>query len=182
MNITIFNKRYWVRRFGEQTEVRGHITTEHEDFTASLNVHPGSESEQAQPEGERRVRRLEAHGTDLLRSANHDIGQKGDLLWYHGDWYECVSAVEWDHTILNHWNYSFVQVALDAGGSIDMLEPPETDPEKADEKLPPIAGPVEPGFFKVGDDSGLQVDRCGHLSLTEDAKQAVRRKFGGGVP
>lgn len=40
MNITLFNKKYWVRRFKEPQNIRGYITADHEDFVASLHVHP----------------------------------------------------------------------------------------------------------------------------------------------
>lgn len=127
MNITIFNKKYWVRRFGTPQIIDGYTYATHSDFVASLNVHPGSDNIQTQEAGERDVMRLEAHGADVLRSANHDSGVKGDLLFYHGRWYECVSATEWDHTILSHWNYSFMAVPLDAAGTPD-LAPPDGDP------------------------------------------------------
>lgn len=40
MNITLFNKKYWVRRFKEPQNIRGYITADHEDFVASLHIHP----------------------------------------------------------------------------------------------------------------------------------------------
>lgn len=124
MNITIFNRKYWVRRFGEQQNVRGYLTAPYTDFVASLNVHPlGTDSIQALPEGERKIKRLEAHGTSVLRPANQHTGDKGDLLYYHGEWYECVSAVEWDHTMLSHLNYQFVLVPRDAAGTADLADP-----------------------------------------------------------
>ena len=130
MNITMFNKKYWVRRLGTQTIISGYIaTTQHEDFVVDMNVHPaGSDQQQATPEGERRIKRLDGHGTCNLRVANHDTGVKGDLLYYGGEWYECVNAQTWDHTVLNHTNYSFVLVPTDAAGSTDVLSPPSGDP------------------------------------------------------
>lgn len=124
MNIRIFNKTYWFRRFGSQSTVKGYVTTPHRDFAASLNVHPPSaDTIQALPEGERKVKRLEASGTDVLLASDQARGIKGDLLYYHGDWYECISAIEWDHTILNHWEYVFVLVPKDAAGTVDLAEP-----------------------------------------------------------
>lgn len=129
MNITLFNKKYWVRRFGEQKEVRGYFTAGYSDFVASLNVHPmGADQMQALPEGERKLKRLEAHGSDVLIVANQDTGVKGDLLLYDGDWYECISAQKWDHTILSHLNYQFVIVPNDAARSVDTANPPTADP------------------------------------------------------
>lgn len=120
MNITIFNKEYRVRRFEEQRIVKGYVTTPHYDFTASLHLHPASpETISSLPEGERAILRLEGHGTDVLRASNQDAGTKGDLIRYHDNWYECVSAVEYDHTPLSHWNYQFVIVPNDIAGTID---------------------------------------------------------------
>ena len=82
---------------------------------------------QALPEGQRKVKRLEAHGVAGLVVADEKLNRKGDLLYYHGDWYECVSSQVWDHTILSHLNYQFVLVPNDAAGSID-LEPPVGEP------------------------------------------------------
>lgn len=128
MNITLFNKLYWIRRFGEQKNIKGYLVSEHQDFGASLNVHPLSTDQmQALPEGQRKLKRLEAHGVAGLVVADEELNRKGDLLYYHGDWYECVSSQVWDHTILSHLNYQFVLVPSDASGSID-LEPPVGDP------------------------------------------------------
>ncbi len=136
MNIRLFNKNYWIRRFGVQREVKGYLTSGYEDFVASLNVHPlGTDAIQALPEGERKLKRLEAHGEVALLVGDEKESRKGDLLYYHGDWYECVNSQMWDHTILSHYNYQFVLVPTDAGGSID-LEPPTGDPVPP-EQIPP---------------------------------------------
>ena len=136
MNIRLFNKNYWIRRFGVQREVKGYLTSGQEDFVASLNVHPlGTDAIQALPEGERKLTRLEGHGEVALLVGDEETGRKGDLLYYHGDWYECVSSQMWDHTILSHYNYQFVLVPTDAGGTVD-LEPPTGDPVPP-EQVPP---------------------------------------------
>lgn len=128
MNIRLFNKLYWIRRFGEQKNVKGYLTSGREDFGASLNVHPLSTDQmQALPEGQRKVKRLEAHGEAELVVADEKLNRKGDLLYYHGDWYECVSSQVWDHTLLSHYNYQFVLVPSDSSGTID-LEPPVGEP------------------------------------------------------
>lgn len=123
MNISIFNRKYLIRRFSPQHIVKGYVTAPHEDFEVSLHVHPpGKDTIYALPEGERKVKRLEAHGTVALQSSNQELGIKGDLLYYYGNWYECVSAVLYDHTILSHWNYEFVLLPDDGAGTIDADE------------------------------------------------------------
>ena len=126
MNITFFNKEYIIRRFSEQSIVKGYVTSPISDFKASLHIHPPSEDTiNALPEGERLIKRLEGHGSIELISANQDTGIKGDLLYYHGKWYECVSSVEYDHTFLSHWNYKFVIVPNDASRTVDTYPPEE---------------------------------------------------------
>lgn len=128
MNIRLFNKKYWIRRFGVQKEVKGYLVSRFEDFVVSIHVHPtGTDSVQANPEGLRRMKRLEGHGEVALVTADEFTGRKGDMVYYMGRWYECVSSQMWDHTILCHYNYQFVLVSEDTAGTVD-LEPPVGDP------------------------------------------------------
>lgn len=131
MNIRLFNKDYWLRRFGEQREVKGYLTAGYQDYVVSLNVHPmGSDALQALPEGERSVKHLEAHGDYDLVVANKGANQKGDLLYYHGNWYECTASQLFDHTVLSHYNYQFVQVPLESRGDYDIANAPTGDPKE----------------------------------------------------
>lgn len=137
MNIRVFNKNYWIRRFGEQEEIRGYLTSLYKDFVASLNVHPpGADTMQALPEGQRHIKRLDGHGEVALVVANEKLGRKGDMLFYHGDWYECVSSQMWDHTLLSHYNYQFVLIPSDGSGAPE-LKPPTDAP------IPGVGGEAE---------------------------------------
>jgi len=132
MNITLFNKYYWIRRFGVQREVKGYLVSSNEDFVVHIHVHPlGTDQQQALPEGERRLKHLEGHGTVQLLVADERLNRKGDLLYYGGEWYECKSCVLWDHTILEHYNYQFMLVPQDGSWSPDLDNPPNTVPSKA---------------------------------------------------
>ena len=129
MNIGLFNRNYWVRRFGPQKAVKGYLVSDHTDFVASLHVHPsGSTPVSALPEGERKMSRLEGHGNIELYVADEARNRKGDLLYFNEDWYECISAQEFNHTILGHWNYSFVLVPKDASRSTDLEPRPNGNP------------------------------------------------------
>lgn len=120
----MFNKNYWIRRFDEQREVKGYLTSGSRDFAASLHIHPlGTDSIQALPEGLRHLKRLEGHGEIELFTANEEANRKGDLLYYHGDWYECINCQLWHTTLLSHYNYQFVIVPVDSGGTIDLHAP-----------------------------------------------------------
>ena len=189
MNITLFNKKYWVRRFGEPKNVRGYITSEREDFVVSLHVHPmGSDAMQALPEGERKMKHLEGHGTAVLTPANQETGVKGDLLFYRGEWYECTSAQEWDHTVLSHINYQFCLVPTNSPRSADIEDPPSTSPdspaepeqtEQPEEKMP-VATDTNVGGIMIKDGSGLRINEEGYLSVDEEPREPVPGLLEGG--
>lgn len=140
----------------------------------SLHVHPmGSDAMQALPEGERKMKHLEGHGTDVLIPANQETGVKGDLLLYNGEWYECTVAQEWDHTLLSHINYQFCLVPTNSPRSADTEDPPtdlpgkpvETEPPEEQGEEMPAATDTSVGGVMVKDGSGLRVDEEGYLSI-----------------
>ena len=124
MNITIFNRKYLIRRFSEQRNIKGHLVSDYSDMEVSIHVHPASsQSVMALPEGERKLNRLQGHGMTELIAADQELNQKGDLLWYDNHWYECRGCTRYDHTLLNHYNYDFSQIAIDSAQSIDFKAP-----------------------------------------------------------
>ena len=133
MNISLFNKLYWLRsEDGQQRLVKGYLVSDKKDGVVSIHVHPlGTDAIQALPEGERKLKRLEGHGSYKLNTGDQGANKKGDLLYYHGDWYECLSCQLHDHTMLAHFNYQFVIVPKDASGATD-LKPPAGPPTKDD--------------------------------------------------
>lgn len=124
MNIRLFNKKYWVRRFGEQENVQGHLVSPFSDFVISAHLHPaGSDEMQANPEGQRKVKHIEGHSETQLVVADQSLNRRGDLVYYYGAWYECIRAQYFDHTLLSHFNYVFAQVPLEAAKSRELMAP-----------------------------------------------------------
>ena len=83
----------------------------------------------ALPEGLRQTKRLKAWGAVKLTAGDQQTGQFGDWLYYDGRWYECVSCVTWNHTILGHYRSEFCLV--DGSVAKKNLEPPvENAPEE----------------------------------------------------
>lgn len=108
----IFRRKFTIRRFGTEEIIDGYAHTTFEDTETALNVQPMSSDDlQALPEGERRVKRLKAYGDLTFTTADQSTGRRGDWLLYYGHWYECVSSLGWDHTILSHCKSEFVEVA-----------------------------------------------------------------------
>ena len=106
--IGLFKKSYTVRRHEAQTIIRGHTASPFRDVILQLNVQPLAPDElMALPEGERTVKRLKSFGPDRLASSDEAEGIPGDRLFYKGRWYECMSSVEWDHTMLGHYRSEF---------------------------------------------------------------------------
>ena len=117
MNIRLFNRACTVRRFSPPHTVEGYLTGGYEDFAASLHLFPAqADTQEAPGEGARRVRHLEGRGEIELFPADQDIGRPGDWVLWQGRWYECVSAVRWDSTLLSHWDYQFIAVPPDGAG------------------------------------------------------------------
>lgn len=114
MGFSFFKSSYTIRRFSSKgTEIiDGYSHTFYKDIDGIiLDVQPdGQDNVQANEEGERRSRKLKTYGDFHLTSANQATGQRGDWLLYEGSWYECVSAVIWEHTRLAHCRGEFVEV------------------------------------------------------------------------
>lgn len=122
--LSIFRKKYTIRRFGPQEITSGYATAPYEDVVTLLNVQPLDPDElQALPEGERQFKRVKAFGDLQLTAADQSTGTPGDWLFYLGKWFKCVSAVPWDHTMLAHCRSEFAAVA-ETEPNLN-LEPPE---------------------------------------------------------
>lgn len=129
MGLTMFRREFVVRRFGKEEIIDGYGTAPYQDTVEALNVQPLSADElQALPEGERKITRMKAFSDFLFHTADQSAGHRGDWLFYRGrmdpegHWYECVSSLGWDHTMLAHGKSEFVQVAE---AETYTLEPPK---------------------------------------------------------
>lgn len=118
MNFGIFKRAFVVRRFEKEQVVNGYGVTSYGDVVAMVNVQPaGNDNLDAQPEGEKRYKRMRGFSTFVFNAADQSTGRRGDWLYYQGSmdpdghWYECVSSTGWDHTLLSHCESQFVQVS-----------------------------------------------------------------------
>ena len=131
VGIGIFRKPYTIRRFQPQKITGGYAVSAYTDTAALLNVQPLTPNElQAIQEGERSVKLLKAFGDLPLTAADQQSGTPGDWLWYYGRWYKCVSASQWDHTLLAHCEAQFA--AVPENESPQNLLPPQTETEAAE--------------------------------------------------
>jgi len=96
--IGMFRRPHWIRRWE-----KGRI-----DFQTQLNVQPlNSNDLKTLPEGQRVGKRVKAFGDKPLVVADQKTGQRGDWLYYCGRWYECVSCIMRDHTMVGHYRSEF---------------------------------------------------------------------------
>lgn len=126
----LFRRPYTIRRRGEQKILNGHAVNNSTEFTVKLNIQPLSKNDLlALPEGKRTIARVKSFGSDALISADEHSGTPGDLLYYGGKWYECVSCVYWQHTPLTHYEAEFVILA-----DQNKQKPPKAGGETVDSK------------------------------------------------
>lgn len=118
MGLGIFRRNFVIRRFGSEELVNGYGVAPYEDKVTSLNVQPLSKDElYSLPEGQRTTKRMKAFGDLVFTTADQATGRRGDWLFYQGrmdpegHWYECVSSLGWDHTMLGHCRSEFMQVS-----------------------------------------------------------------------
>ena len=114
MPLGIFWKPYVVRRREPQKVIDGHAASAFSDMTMYLDVQPKNPNRfEGNEEGDFTVKRLRAWGGDELTSADELTGTPGDLLFYKGRWYECVSCVDWHNTPLGHFQSEFTALPSD---------------------------------------------------------------------
>ena len=112
MAIGLFKKPYTVRKYGEQTVVKGYASAPiQEDVILRLDVQQLSPDDLLSlPEGERTVKRIKSYGGGKLTAADETTGVRGDMLFYRDQWYECVSSFLRENTLLRFYTSQFVLI------------------------------------------------------------------------
>ena len=113
MNISFFNKEYLMRRYD--------LNDTPTESVISIHLHEEEHGSGQWAESQGVVRTLSGHGMVELFEADYEEGTQGDRVLYRGRWYECVSCVYHDRTILNHFNYKFIVVPEDAAETITIF-------------------------------------------------------------
>jgi hypothetical protein len=141
MAIGIFRKKYTLRKFEAQTVTDGYAASKYKDIIVKLNVQPQApDNMDAQEQGDSTVKTLKSWGSDELTSADEYTNTPGDCLFYKGIWYECTSSVDWDHTLLAHFQSDFVNLPADK----QMPPPPPVQqPKPPDPQEPPPESGVD---------------------------------------
>jgi hypothetical protein len=102
--MSFFERPYTVRRFEAPFDEEGCETADYYEKTFNMDVQVVVPSgAEANPEGQRKSKRLNSWGDNEMITADATTGTRGDWLLYRGQWYECTSCEHRDHTILHHW-------------------------------------------------------------------------------
>jgi len=109
--VVIFGKKYVLRRFGEISYVGGHETYSSEDLEIIADVQPVTRNNSMTEAGAEFSSRVKTWTDAELTPCDPDKGVKGDWLYHQGKWYQCVSSVNDNNTILSHWTSEFEQVS-----------------------------------------------------------------------
>ena len=107
----IWKKRYTLRRYGPQRNVRGYFTRSYTETEVMLNVQTTQSDATVTKEGKRITKKIKAFGTFPIKEADVKTATQGDRLLFEGEWYECTSCVHKEHTPLNHYISQFTLVS-----------------------------------------------------------------------
>ena len=133
MSLMIFKRPYILRRFTKQKVVNGRPQARYKDILVMLDVQPLSSKElMTLPEGDRAVKRIKAFGSEKIRTADEAGQTLADRVFYEGNWHECTSSDNWDHTLLKHYETQFVLCAPN-----DQMKAPRKKPVLPGKKVKP---------------------------------------------
>ena len=94
-----------------QTTKKGHVTDESGDYT---------------------LQRLKAFSDDEVMTASEAEKQRADCLWFQGKWFECVSSILSENTVLKHYTSEWIQCLNQEEPPID---PDQTEKEEEETKV-----------------------------------------------
>lgn len=109
--MVIFGKKHVLRRFGKISYVGGHESYSSEDSEINADVQPVTRNNTMTEAGAELSSRVKAWTDIELMPCDPDKGVKGDWLYHQERWYQCVSSVNDNNTMLSHWTSEFEMVS-----------------------------------------------------------------------
>ena len=129
--MALWRNQYTLRRYGEQTNNNGYLSSQYTDSLAHFDVQPLTSSElMALPEGQRSTKRINTWSAFPVRVADIDKQVRGDMIFVGGKWYECTEAHPWQATPLNHFQAQWVEVSEAITEDAPTKEPEPETPRK----------------------------------------------------
>lgn len=109
--MVIFKREHVLRHFGELGYKFGHETCPYTDSFFESDVQPVTRGNTMTEAGAELSSRIKSWSDTELTPCDPEAKAKGDWLFFRGSWYQCVSSVKDDNTILSHWTSEFELVS-----------------------------------------------------------------------
>lgn len=107
--MNFFKRLHLLRRYSEQTVVRGYTSIAYTDMKLLMDVQTMENTSRTTPDGTESVQRLKVFCDFELYTEDEPTKRKADRLWFQGKWFDCVSSRLSENTPLRHWTATFVQ-------------------------------------------------------------------------
>lgn len=124
MPLGLWRKEHIIRRYSGCMEVQdGYAIPEsYNDMIILMDVQTTKKGHTTDESGDYTLQHLKAFSDDEVMTASEVGKQRADCLWYQGKWFECVSSVLSENTILRHYTSEWTQC-------LNQEDPPD-EPER----------------------------------------------------
>lgn len=110
MPLGLWRKPRIVRRY-EASEAKGGYAMPGgaTDIVIKMDVQTLKKSHTTSDDGDYTLQRVKAFSDDQVFTADQLTQKRADCLWFQGKWFECVSCILSENTVLKHYTSEFVQ-------------------------------------------------------------------------
>lgn len=101
--MTFFKRKVKIRRHSDTSVINGYHTAAWSEFYADVNVQESNNNMRPNEEGKSDSMSITTYSDCEFKIADNLNQANADMLEYNSNWYECVSCVFYDNTILKHY-------------------------------------------------------------------------------
>ena len=133
MPLGLWRKKHIIRRFSGCIEVRdGYAIPEsYNDMIMLMDVQTTKKGHITDENGDYTLQRLKSFSDDEVMTASETEKRRADCLWFQGKWFECVSSILSENTVLRHYTSEWIQC-------LNQEEPPiDSDQAEKEEETNP---------------------------------------------
>ena len=134
MPLGLWRKKHTIRRFNGCMEVQdGYAIPEsYNDIIILMDVQTTKKGHVTDESGDYTLQRLKAFSDDEVMTASEAEKRRADCLWFQGKWFECVSSILSENTVLKHYTSEWIQCLTQEEQPID---PDQTEKEEEETKV-----------------------------------------------
>ena len=133
MPLGLWRKKHIIRRFNGCIEVRdGYAIPEsYNDMIMLMDVQTTKKGHITDENGDYTLQRLKSFSDDEVMTASEAEKRRADCLWFQGKWFECLSSILSENTVLRHYTSEWIQC-------LNQEEPPiDSDQAEKEEETNP---------------------------------------------